>query len=171
MEHNYEEIKEIVETEINQKQNHNFEEYESFNTEESLDSKTNESYSEFLYHSKTESNYYEKYTEVVSKNVEINNTQKDTETVPVEIVKQLKSQFSKATPDLINITKKEMDDVGQLKMVNIMKQINKFEQKDAAGDALDDDVSTCNELIGVSEISDNLVEFETTFPVVQGVLR
>ncbi|XP_072381797.1 uncharacterized protein [Diabrotica undecimpunctata] len=117
-------------------------EYESItdsNTEESLDSKTKETYTEFLYHSKTESNYYEKYTEVVSKNTEISNREKDTETVPAEIVKNLKSQFLKGDAELVSAaSKKEIEDVSQLKMVNIIKQINKFELKDN-GEAADDD--------------------------------
>ncbi|CAH1275295.1 unnamed protein product [Diabrotica balteata] len=117
-------------------------EYESItdsNTEESLDSKTKETYTEFLYHSKTESNYYEKYTEVVSKNTEISNREKDTETVPAEIVKNLKSQFLKGDAELVSAaSKKEIEDVSQLKMVNIIKQINKFELKDT-GEAADDD--------------------------------
>ncbi|XP_050503097.1 uncharacterized protein LOC114338004 isoform X8 [Diabrotica virgifera virgifera] len=117
-------------------------EYESItdsNTEESLDSKTKETYTEFLYHSKTESNYYEKYTEVVSKNTEISNREKDTETVPAEIVKNLKSQFLKGDAELVSaVSKKEIEDVSQLKMVNIIKQINKFELKDN-GEAADDD--------------------------------
>ncbi|XP_072381801.1 uncharacterized protein [Diabrotica undecimpunctata] len=120
-------------------------EYESItdsNTEESLDSKTKETYTEFLYHSKTESNYYEKYTEVVSKNTEISNREKDTETVPAEIVKNLKSQFLKGDAELVSAaSKKEIEDVSQLKMVNIIKQINKFELKDN-GEAADDDKSS-----------------------------
>ncbi|KAJ8910428.1 hypothetical protein NQ315_012570 [Exocentrus adspersus] len=107
---------------------------------ETVDEKTvnnsekTETYSEFVHHSKTESNYYEKYTEVVSKNVEISNREKDTETVPPEIVKNLKSQFLKTGCEVVTTTKKEVEDVNQLKTVNIMKQINKFEHNDS-GDA------------------------------------
>lgn len=90
-----------------------------------------ESYSEFIHHSKTESNYYEKYAKVVSNSnhTEICNREKDTETVPPEIVKMLKNQFLKNTVDETS-TKKEVSDVNQLKAINIMKQINKFENKD-----------------------------------------
>lgn len=101
----------------------------------SIDSneKTKESYSEFIHHSKTESNYYEKYTKVVSnsiKNTEICNREKDTETVPPEIVKTLKSQFSKNTSEISTPTKKDVEDATELRAINIMKQINKFENKD-----------------------------------------
>ncbi|CAG9861235.1 unnamed protein product [Phyllotreta striolata] len=116
---------------------HNYEEIRETGQPDEEDARVDESYSEFLYHSRTESNYYGKYAEVAAKNAEINNREKDTETVPPEIVKNLKSQFSKVIPDVVNVTKKEMDDVGQLKMVNIMKQINKFELKqtgDGEGD-------------------------------------
>lgn len=100
-----------------------------------------ESYSEFVHHSKTESNYYEKYTEVVSKNsqnVEISNREKDTETVPPEIVKNLKNQFLKTGAEVVGITKKEVEDVNQLKTVNIIKQINRFESGDSPTTDLDD---------------------------------
>lgn len=100
-----------------------------------------ESYSEFVQHSKTESNYYEKYTEVVSKNsqnVEISNREKDTETVPPEIVKNLKNQFLKTGAEVVAATKKEVEDVNQLKTVNIIKQITKFESGDSPTTDLDD---------------------------------
>lgn len=94
--------------------------------------KNKESYSEFIHHSKTESNYYEKYTKVVSnsKSPEICNREKDTESVPAEIVKTLKSQFSKPTSEVSTPTRKEVEDVNELRAINIMKQINKFENKD-----------------------------------------
>ncbi|XP_018571199.1 xin actin-binding repeat-containing protein 2 isoform X3 [Anoplophora glabripennis] len=104
-----------------------------------------ESYSEFVHHSKSESNYYEKYTEVVSqnsKNVEISNREKDTETVPAEIVKNLKSQFLKTGAEVVATTKKEVEDVNQLKTVNIIKQINKFESGDSPSMDLDDSTVT-----------------------------
>ncbi|KAJ8969570.1 hypothetical protein NQ314_001691, partial [Rhamnusium bicolor] len=110
---------------------------------------SNETYSEFVHHSKCESNYYEKYAEVVSKNsknVEISNREKDTETVPAEIVKNLKSQFLKTGAEVVGTTKKEVGDVNELRTINIMKQINKFEHKDTADSPttdLDDVSSLC----------------------------
>ncbi|KAG5877124.1 hypothetical protein JTB14_020459 [Gonioctena quinquepunctata] len=80
------------------------------NTDDSLESKTKETYTEFIHHSKTESNYYEKYTEIVSKtstNSEISNREKDTESVPAEIVKNLKNQFLKSGAEVVATTKKK----------------------------------------------------------------
>ncbi|XP_056631858.1 enolase-phosphatase E1 isoform X20 [Diorhabda sublineata] len=122
------------------KKEENLVEYE----ESSFEDKIKETYTEFLYHSKTENNYYEKYAEVMSKNVKVNNREKDTETVPPEIVKNLKSQFQKGDGDVNANQKKEIEDASQLKMVNIIKQINKFELKDTQEDD-DDDDSTVTE--------------------------
>lgn len=90
--------------------------------------KNKETYSEFIHHSKTESNFYEKYTKIVSSNArnsEICNREKDTETVPAEIVKTLKCQFLK-TSEVLTPSRKEVDDANEIKAINIMKQINKF---------------------------------------------
>lgn len=100
-----------------------------------INDKLKESYSEFVHHSKTESNYYEKYTKVVSnstKNAEISNREKDTETVPAEIVKILKSQFSKTPSEVCTPSRKDVEDTNELRTINIMKHINKFEKKDCS---------------------------------------
>ncbi|CAH2006948.1 unnamed protein product [Acanthoscelides obtectus] len=89
-----------------------------------------ESYTEFIHHSKSESNYYEKYTEVVSKSLKVESREKDTETVPPEIVKNLKNQFLKTGVDAVATNKKELGGVTELRTVNILNKINKFEHKD-----------------------------------------
>lgn len=101
-----------------------------------------EKYSEYIHHNRIETsqNYLGKYSEVVSKNSKnIENREKDTETVPEKIVQNLKSQFSK-TPEAKSDKKKELSDVNNLKNIDIMKQINKFEMQDS-GDGLKEDVS------------------------------
>ncbi|XP_074041846.1 uncharacterized protein isoform X10 [Leptinotarsa decemlineata] len=115
------------------------------NIGDSLESKTKETYSEFVYHSKMESNYYEKYTEVVSKtstSSDISNREKDTETVPPEIVKNLKSQFSKSGAEIVATTKK--DEASELRRsINIMEQISKFEHLDSGdGTGIDPEKSS-----------------------------
>ncbi|XP_074041845.1 uncharacterized protein isoform X9 [Leptinotarsa decemlineata] len=117
------------------------------NIGDSLESKTKETYSEFVYHSKMESNYYEKYTEVVSKtstSSDISNREKDTETVPPEIVKNLKSQFSKSGAEIVATTKK--DEASELRRsINIMEQISKFEHLDSGDGTGIDPESTVTE--------------------------
>ncbi|XP_060532648.1 F-actin-monooxygenase MICAL3 isoform X10 [Cylas formicarius] len=97
--------------------------------------KSIETYSEMVYHARSEtgSNYYEKYTEVLLKNSknEIGNREKDTETVPAEIVKNLKSQLwnCKSGAEVVGTVKKE--GVKEAKAgVNIVDQIKKFEHSD-----------------------------------------
>ncbi|XP_050315522.1 uncharacterized protein LOC126750068 isoform X1 [Anthonomus grandis grandis] len=74
---------------------------------------TTECYKELIYHHKSEttSNYYEKYTEGLSKSSKSDsgiNREKDTETVPAEIVKNLKSQFlTKAAVEVVGVVHKE----------------------------------------------------------------
>ncbi|XP_049824878.1 F-actin-monooxygenase Mical isoform X4 [Aethina tumida] len=99
-----------------------------------------EKYSEYIHHNRIETsqNYLGKYSEVVSKNSKnIENREKDTETVPEKIVQNLKSQFSK-TPEAKSDKKKELSDVNNLKNIDIMKQINKFEMQES-GDGLKED--------------------------------
>ncbi|XP_049824889.1 uncharacterized protein LOC109604026 isoform X15 [Aethina tumida] len=104
-----------------------------------------EKYSEYIHHNRIETsqNYLGKYSEVVSKNSKnIENREKDTETVPEKIVQNLKSQFSK-TPEAKSDKKKELSDVNNLKNIDIMKQINKFEMQES-GDGLKEDKSSFN---------------------------
>nr|CAI5844406.1 unnamed protein product [Callosobruchus analis] len=106
-----------------------------------------ESYTEFIHHSKSESNYYEKYTEVVSKSSKVESREKDTETVPPEIVKNLKNQFLKTGAEVVAISKKELGGTTELRTVNILNKINKFEHKDG-GDTnndVEEDDSTVTE--------------------------
>ncbi|XP_076254470.1 uncharacterized protein LOC143192762 isoform X14 [Rhynchophorus ferrugineus] len=99
---------------------------------------TTETYKELIYHQKleTNSNYYEKYTEVVtksSKNETICNREKDTETVPAEIVKNLKSQFQNKSVEVVGTVKK--DSKNDAKSVNIINQIKtKFESGQENGE-------------------------------------
>ncbi|CAH1132152.1 unnamed protein product [Ceutorhynchus assimilis] len=96
-----------------------------------------ETYKELIYHQKSESNsnYYEKYTEVLTKKSKTNdlmtNREKDTETVPAEIVKNLKSQFqSKADgAEVVGIVRKVTNTTAaEIKSANIINQIKtKFE--------------------------------------------
>nr|CAH7756201.1 unnamed protein product [Callosobruchus chinensis] len=106
-----------------------------------------ESYTEFIHHSKSESNYYEKYTEVVSKSSKVESREKDTETVPPEIVKNLKNQFLKTGAEVVGASKKELGGVTELRTVNILNKINKFEHKDSGdtNNAVEDDDSTVTE--------------------------
>ncbi|KAL3271701.1 hypothetical protein HHI36_022173, partial [Cryptolaemus montrouzieri] len=57
--------------------------------------------------------------------------EKDTETVPAKIVQNLTSQFMKNGDEKDDLSgKNKKHDANQLKSVDIMKQINKFEQKE-----------------------------------------
>ncbi|XP_045467001.1 F-actin-monooxygenase Mical isoform X29 [Harmonia axyridis] len=59
------------------------------------------------------------------------NRERDTETVPAKIVQNLTSQFMKGADEKEDsLCKNKKHDVNQLKSVGIMKQINRFEQKD-----------------------------------------
>ncbi|KAK9892403.1 hypothetical protein WA026_019853 [Henosepilachna vigintioctopunctata] len=61
----------------------------------------------------------------------LKNREKDTETVPPKIVQNLTSQFMKNGDDKDDIsTKNKKHETTYLKSVDIMKQINKFEQKE-----------------------------------------
>ncbi|XP_044764117.1 uncharacterized protein LOC123320762 isoform X10 [Coccinella septempunctata] len=61
----------------------------------------------------------------------VKNREKDTETVPAKIVQNLTSQFMKGGDEREDAAGKgKKHDVNQLKSVDIMRQINKFEQKD-----------------------------------------
>lgn len=62
----------------------------------------------------------------------VKNREKDTETVPAKIVQNLTSQFMKGGDEKEETPGKKKHDVNQLKSVDIMKQINKFEQKEDA---------------------------------------
>ncbi|KAL1502839.1 hypothetical protein ABEB36_007923 [Hypothenemus hampei] len=112
-----------------------------------------EVYKELIYHHKTESNsnYYEKYTEVLSKNDKstISNREKDTETVPAEIVKNLKNQFqtkSETSNSKFNERKKE-----EVQVQKSATSINQIKTKFEGGDGkVDDDDST--------EYSETIVE-------------
>ncbi|VEN55018.1 unnamed protein product [Callosobruchus maculatus] len=106
-----------------------------------------ESYTEFIHHSKSESNYYEKYTEVVSKSSKVESREKDTESVPPEIVKNLKNQFLKTGAEVVATSKKELGGVTELRTVNILNKINKFEHKDGGdtNNGVEEDDSTVTE--------------------------
>ncbi|XP_030764337.1 uncharacterized protein LOC115888688 isoform X9 [Sitophilus oryzae] len=124
---------------------------QTITTEEKLSSET---YKELIYHQKceTNSNYYEKYNEVVTKSTKnevISNREKDTETVPAEIVKNLKSQFQNRGVEVVGIVKK--DSKAELKGAKIINQIkNKFEVGNDNGDEKKSDDST--------EYSETIVE-------------
>lgn len=102
---------------------------------------TTETYKELIYHHKSEtsSNYYEKYTEVVSKRSDsIGNREKDTETVPAEIVKNLKSQFlNKTVESHKTITaKKDQDTKTAPNLINQIK--TRFEGSTDEGNTTED---------------------------------
>lgn len=102
---------------------------------------TTETYKELIYHHKSEtnSNYYEKYTEVVSKRSDsIGNREKDTETVPAEIVKNLKSQFLNKTVESHKTTtvKKEQDTKTAPNLINQIK--TRFEGSTEDGNTTED---------------------------------
>ncbi|XP_045466997.1 LIM domain and actin-binding protein 1 isoform X25 [Harmonia axyridis] len=73
------------------------------------------------------------------------NRERDTETVPAKIVQNLTSQFMKGADEKEDsLCKNKKHDVNQLKSVGIMKQINRFEQKD--------------EIVESTQITENYVE-------------
>ncbi|XP_066261841.1 uncharacterized protein [Euwallacea similis] len=90
---------------------------------------TSETYKELIHHHKSEtsSNYCEKYTEVLTKRSRsevISNREKDTETVPPEIVKQLKSQFQSSKTEVVGLVRK----TSETKSATLINQIKtKFE--------------------------------------------
>ncbi|XP_066153755.1 uncharacterized protein [Euwallacea fornicatus] len=90
---------------------------------------TSETYKELIHHHKSEtsSNYCEKYTEVLtkrSKSEVISNREKDTETVPPEIVKQLKNQFQSSKTEVVGLVRK----TSESKSATLINQIKtKFE--------------------------------------------
>ncbi|XP_048521770.1 uncharacterized protein LOC109540075 isoform X7 [Dendroctonus ponderosae] len=101
-----------------------------------------ETYKEAIAHQRSESssNYYGKYTEVVSKQAQsdpMGNREKDTESVPPEIVKQLKSQFQNKA-EVVGIVKKVPS--ADLKSANMIEQIKtRFEgSMESDDDQLDD---------------------------------
>jgi len=113
-------------------------------TRETKEKISTETYKELIYHQKleTSSNFCEKYSEVLtksSKNEAINNREKDTETVPAEIVKNLKSQFqNKAGVEVVGIVKKaggsKKESGGtETKSANMINQIKtRFEGSDGS---------------------------------------
>lgn len=127
---------------------------QTITTENEVEKLSSETYKELIYHQKceTNSNYYEKYNEVVTKSTKnevISNREKDTETVPAEIVKNLKSQFQNRGVEVVGIVKK--DSKTELKGAKIINQIkNKFEVGNDNGDEKKSDDST--------EYSETIVE-------------
>ncbi|CAH0549095.1 unnamed protein product [Brassicogethes aeneus] len=128
----------------------------SVNTTTTTKSEVKEKYSEFIHHNRIETsqNYLEKYSEVITKNTRnIENKEKDTESVPDKIVANLKSQFSK-TGNAETIAKKEFADVNKLKKIDIMKQINKFEKHDNGDSTVTESYSESTTIEEVGQIGE-----------------